>query len=206
MQQAPRLIHRSLVVLGLLDEIRTVQHHLAALASVATVHPMPQRDAELDRFLRNLAVAWRAGEVRPTHRPASKAPRWWCSRRDPFETTWPRVVQLLETEPDRTAKQLLKRLRRRTLQRRVKDWLRLEAHRPRRGHRRLRFDRQRALDQQARPRRNVRLRRGLLAEDVVRRLLSGGTPARPCCAAPCGGADLSNHQGSLLLQPSLERR
>ncbi len=79
--------------LGLLDEIRTVQHHLAALAAGATVHPMPQRDAELDRFLRSLAVAWRAGEVRPTHRPAAKAPRCWRTRRDPFETTWPRVVQ-----------------------------------------------------------------------------------------------------------------
>ena len=126
--------------LGLLDEIRTVQHHLAALAAGTTVHPMPQRDAELDRFLRSLAVAWRAGEVRPTHRPAAKAPRWWRTRRDPFETTWPRVVQWLEAEPDRTAKELFDRLRRehpgmlvpgqlRTLQRRVKDWRRLEARR-----------------------------------------------------------------------------
>lgn len=126
--------------LGLLDEIRTVQHHLAALAAGATVHPMPQRDADLDRFLRSLAVAWRAGEVRPTHRPAAKAPRWWRTRRDPFETTWPRVVQWLEAEPDRTAKELFARLQRehpgmfvpgqlRTLQRRVKDWRRLQARR-----------------------------------------------------------------------------
>ncbi len=63
-------------LLGLLDEIRTVQHHLAALAAGATVQPMPQRDAELDRFLRSLALAWRAGEVRPTHQPAAKPPRW----------------------------------------------------------------------------------------------------------------------------------
>lgn len=126
--------------LGLLDEIRTVQHHLAALAAGATVHPMPQRDAALDRFLRSLAVAWRAGEVRPTHRPAPKAPRWWRTRHDPFETVWPRVVQWLEAEPNRTAKELFDRLRRehpgmfvpgelRTLQRRVKDWRRLEAQR-----------------------------------------------------------------------------
>ena len=126
--------------LGLLDEIRTVQHHLAALAAGATVHPMPQRDAELDRFLRSLAVAWRAGEVRPTHRPAPKAPRWWRTRRDPFETVWPRVVQWLEAEPNRSPKELFDRLRRehpgmfvpgqlRTLQRRVKDWRRLEARR-----------------------------------------------------------------------------
>ncbi len=131
---------RTLDPLGLLDEIRTVQHHLAALAAGATVHPMPQQDAELDRFPRRLAVAWRAGEVRPTHRPAAKAPRCWRTRRGPFETTWPRVVQWLEAEPDRTAKELFDRLRRkhpgmfvsgqlRMLQRRVKDWRRLEARR-----------------------------------------------------------------------------
>ena len=140
MKDRLRALLDTLDPLALLDEIRTVQHHLAALAAGATVHPMPQRDAELDRFLRSLAVAWRAGEVRPTHRPAAKAPRSWRTRRDPFETTWPRVVQWLEAEPDRTAKELFDRLRRehpgafvpgqlRTLQRRVKDWRRLEARR-----------------------------------------------------------------------------
>ena len=57
--------------LRLLDEIRTVQHNLAAFAAGATVHPMPQRDAELDQFLRSLAVAWQSGEVQPTHRPTA---------------------------------------------------------------------------------------------------------------------------------------
>lgn len=69
--------------LGLLDEIRTVQHHLAALATGATVHPMPQRDAELDRFLRSLAVAWRAGEVRPavdTEVGTEQVPSLWTVR------------------------------------------------------------------------------------------------------------------------------
>ena len=42
--------------LALLDEIRAVQHHLAALAAGATVHPMPERDADLDGFLRSLAT------------------------------------------------------------------------------------------------------------------------------------------------------
>ena len=126
--------------LGLLDEIRAVQHHLAGLAAGATVHPMPQRDADLDGFLRSLKLAWRAGEVRPTHRPRKRPPRHWRTRRDPFETTWPRVVQLLEAEPHRTAKELFERLRRehpgrflpgqlRTLQRRVKDWRRVAARR-----------------------------------------------------------------------------
>ena len=70
--------------LGLLDEIRAVQYHLAALAAGATVHPMPQRDADLDAFLRSLALAWRAGEVRPTHRPRKRPPRHWRTRRDPL--------------------------------------------------------------------------------------------------------------------------
>ncbi len=126
--------------LALLDEIRAVQHHLAALAAGATVHPMPERDADLDGFLRSLALAWRAGEVRPTHRARQRPPRHWRTRQDPFETSWPRIVQWLETEPHRTAKELFDRLRReqpgvflpgqlRTLQRRVRDWRRLAARR-----------------------------------------------------------------------------
>ena len=126
--------------LALLDEIRAVQHHLAALAAGATVHPMPERDADLDGFLRSLALAWRAGEVRPTHRARQRPPRHWRTRQDPFETSWPRIVQWLETEPHRTAKELFDRLCReqpgvflpgqlRTLQRRVRDWRRLAARR-----------------------------------------------------------------------------
>ena len=126
--------------LALLDEIRAVQHHLAALAAGATVHPMPERDADLDGFLRSLALAWRAGEVRPTHRVRQRPPRHWRTRQDPFETSWPRIVQWLETEPHRTAKELFDRLCReqpgvflpgqlRTLQRRVRDWRRLAARR-----------------------------------------------------------------------------
>ena len=117
--------------LALLDEIRAVQHHLAALAAGATVYPMPERDADL---------AWRAGEVRPTHRARQRPPRHWRTRQDPFETSWPRIVQWLETEPHRTAKELFDRLCReqpgvflpgqlRTLQRRVRDWRRLAARR-----------------------------------------------------------------------------
>ena len=126
--------------LALLDEIRAVQHHLAALAAGVTVHPMPERDADLDGFLRSLALAGRAGEVRPTHRARQRPPRHWRTRQDPFETSWPRIVQWLETEPHRTAKELFDRLCReqpgvflpgqlRTLQRRVRDWRRLAARR-----------------------------------------------------------------------------
>ena len=62
------------------------------------------------------------------------------TRQDPFETTWSRVVEWLEAEPHRTAKELFERLQRehpgvfptgqlRTVQRRVKDWRRLAARR-----------------------------------------------------------------------------
>ena len=140
MKDRLRALAGTLDPLGLLDEIRAVQHHLAGLAAGSTVHPMPQRDADLDGFLRSLTLAWRAGEVRPTHRPRERPPRHWRTRQDPFETTWPRVVEWLEAEPHRTAKELFDRLRRehpdmflpgqlRTLQRRVKDWRRLAARR-----------------------------------------------------------------------------
>ena len=36
---------------------------------------MPQHDAELDRLLRSLTHAWRAGEVRPTHETRPKPPK-----------------------------------------------------------------------------------------------------------------------------------
>ena len=112
MKDRLRALAGTLDPLGLLDEIRAVQHHLAGLAAGSTVHPMPQRDADLDGFLRSLALAWRAGEVRPTYQPRKRPPRHWRAREDPFETTWPRVVEWLEAEPDRTAKELFDRLRR----------------------------------------------------------------------------------------------
>jgi hypothetical protein len=126
--------------LRLLDEIRTVQHHLAGLVAGERVHVLPHRDADLDRFLNSLAHAWKEGEVRPTHRKGPKPPRHWRTRKDPFEATWPRVVTWLESEPDRTAKELFARLREerpgaftagqvRTLQRRVKEWRTLAARR-----------------------------------------------------------------------------
>jgi hypothetical protein len=140
MKDRLRAVLGTLDPLRLLDEIRTVQHHLAGLASGECVHVLPHRDADLDRFLKSLAHAWRDGEVRPTHRTGAKPARHWRTRRDPFEVTWPRVVTWLETEPDRTAKELFERLRAehpaavsagqlRTLQRRVKDWRKLAARR-----------------------------------------------------------------------------
>jgi len=126
--------------LKLLDEIRTVQEHIAGLATGEVRHVLPHRDADLERFLRGLGDAWRAGEVRPTHRLGPKPARYWRTRTDPFADVWSRVVTWLDADPDRTAKELLERLRAdqpsqfpdaqlRTLQRRVKAWRRAAARR-----------------------------------------------------------------------------
>ncbi len=140
MKERLRAILVTLDPLRLLDEIRTVQEHLAGLARGEVLHVLPHRDADLDRFLRSLATAWKEGEVRPTHRPGPKPERHWRTRRDPFEEVWPRVVGWLEAEPELTAKEALHRLRTeglgefpdgqlRTLQRRVKEWRHLAARR-----------------------------------------------------------------------------
>jgi hypothetical protein len=135
-----RAVLLTLDPLRLLDEIRTVQHHLAGLAAGEVLHVLPHRDADLDRFLRSLSTAWKGGEVRPTHCAGSKPARHWRTRSDPFEAVWPRIVTWLEAEPDRTAKDLFARLQHecpgaftegqlRTLQRRVKEWRRLATRR-----------------------------------------------------------------------------
>jgi hypothetical protein len=126
--------------LRLLDEIRTVQDHLARLIDGQRLQPLPHRDADLDRFLQSLATAWKDGEVRPTHRSDPKPRRYWRTRKDPFEGVWAEVLLWLESEPDRTAKELFERLQAehpgvfrdgqlRTLQRRVKEWRRAAARR-----------------------------------------------------------------------------
>lgn len=133
-----RAVALTLDPLRLLDEIRTVQHQLAGLAAGATPHVVPHRDGELDLFLKSLATAWHDGEVRPTHRSEPKARRDWRTRKDPFADVWPRILGWLETEPDRTATELLLRLQTeqpgifpgallRPLQRRLSVWRRAAA-------------------------------------------------------------------------------
>jgi len=140
MKERLRAVMVTLDPLKLLDEIRTIQHHLAGLAAGESVHVLPRRDADLEAFLKSLAYAWQDGEIRPTHRSGPKPTRHWRTRADPFEVVWPRVVFWLELEPDRTAKELFARLRGepgadfavgqlRTLQRKVKNWRRLAARR-----------------------------------------------------------------------------
>ena len=135
MKDRPRALAGTLDPLGLLDEIRAVQHHLAGLAAGSTVHPMPQRDADLDGFLRSLKLVWRAGEVRPTHRLAR-------DRRDTgvLGRIRSRRRGPVSSRPQSDGEGALRRLRQqhpgtflpgqlRTLQRRVKDWRRLAARR-----------------------------------------------------------------------------
>jgi hypothetical protein len=93
--------------LALLDEIRSMQHHLSALASAKLVISSPQRDCDLDRYIKSHATAWQQGDVRPAHRKQSKPRRDWRTRQDPFEAAWLRVVAWLEVEPDRTKPTIL---------------------------------------------------------------------------------------------------
>lgn len=138
MKERLRAVAITLDPLRLLDEIRTVQQQLAGLAAGTTPHVVPHRDGELDQFLKSLSTAWHDGEVRPTHRKEAKPARDWRTRKDPFETVWPRILGWLDSEPDRTAGELLVRLQTeqpdtfsgallRTLQRRVKIWRRAAA-------------------------------------------------------------------------------
>jgi hypothetical protein len=119
--------------LRLLEEIRSVQHHLAALAAGETTHVTPHHEGSLEGFLTGLATAWQHGEVRATHRIAPRPARDWRTRKDPFERAWPCVRAWLEAEPDRVGKELFARLQGelpgvfpdsqlRTFQRRVREW------------------------------------------------------------------------------------
>lgn len=133
-----REVQAALDPLRLLDEIRAAQGHIGALVAGGRTPPAPMSDPDLESFLAGLSTAWRTGEVRPTHMPKPRAIRHWRTRRDPFEAVWPRIERWLETEPDRTATDLLARLRNevdadfgdevlRTLQRRVRRWRQIAA-------------------------------------------------------------------------------
>jgi hypothetical protein len=140
MKQRLRAVAEQLDPLRLLEEIRAVQQHLAALAAGQSSHLAPRHAGPLDGFLKGLATAWQQGEVRATHFTAPRPARDWRTRQDPFETVWPDVRAWLEAEPDRVGKELFARLQAahpgvfpdgqlRTLQRRVKEWRQAAARR-----------------------------------------------------------------------------
>jgi hypothetical protein len=113
----------------LLKEIRILQAKLAAAGTAEIGTPVVDSSAE---FLQQLSVAWRDGEVRPTHRK-QRAPRHWRTHPDAFESVWPMLLNWLDAQPDTAAKDLFVRLQQelpgkfadgqlRTFQRRVRQW------------------------------------------------------------------------------------
>ena len=110
---------------------------MAALSSTDGVPSGPGRE-NLDQFLAQLPRLWQAGEVRPTHQARPTEPRYWRTRKDPFETVWYDVLHWLQCDPDATAKALFDRLQGeypgrfpdgqlRTLQRRIREWRQIMA-------------------------------------------------------------------------------
>jgi hypothetical protein len=116
----------------LLNRIRAAQHTIAEIEVRGGPAEPLKTDQNLEEFVGNLGIAWKAGEVRATHRKPNTGPRSWRTRVDPFENTWPTIEGWLNQQPDVNAKELLQRLRTngadiqpgqlRTLQRRVKSW------------------------------------------------------------------------------------
>ena len=116
---------------ALLHEIRHRQHRLVAIAD--KIQSGEVESEPLEKFLAAMKTAWADGTPRPTEQPPAPKVRWWRSRKDPFESTWPEVRRWAEAEPDLTGRQLLQRLQAhypgshpdgqlRTLQRRLKVW------------------------------------------------------------------------------------
>lgn len=129
---ALRETFNSLDPVRLLNGIRTIQHRVAGLEVSNSNASIDAPERSLDKFVGKLSTAWKAGEVRPTHRKPRTGPRPWRTRIDPFESTWALVEQWLNEQPDANAKALLHRLQQvdptipanqlRTLQRRVREW------------------------------------------------------------------------------------
>jgi hypothetical protein len=133
-KQGLREQFRALDPVDLLRRMREAQRRVAECATgSAATGAGPDPAVPIADFLASLGTAWQDGEVRPTHHRKARVPHDWRTRPDPFEHTWPRIQQWLETEPGITAKQLQNRLigmapmmyssaQLRTLQRRVKEW------------------------------------------------------------------------------------
>lgn len=66
-KQKLRAVAATLDPLRLLDEIRMMQRNLADIAAGDVPRLLPDRDPELETFLKSLRTAWQKGEVRATH-------------------------------------------------------------------------------------------------------------------------------------------
>lgn len=116
----------------LLKRMREAQTSLSELHNRNADSKTSNRQS-MEEFVKQLPELWKLGEVRPTHRKKPQKPHTWRTRKDPFELVFPLILKWLESEPDRTAKELFLRLQKkypgefrdcqlRTLQRRVKAW------------------------------------------------------------------------------------
>jgi hypothetical protein len=121
----------------LLHQIRDKQGALAALSAADYSSDGPGK-VSLAEFLSQLPILWRYGDARPTHERKKRKKHYWRTKPDPFKEVWPEVLHWLQSEPDKTAKDLFLRLQDkypgrfadgqlRTLQRRVKDWRQIMA-------------------------------------------------------------------------------
>ena len=123
----------------LLQTIREIQQELVAIADRPVIGELvAPNPSTLEQFLSGLRTAWQDGEVRPTSKPKEKARRG-RRRPDPFVTVTALVRESFDAEPWRTSRELFERLQEvqpgvfpdgqlRTLQRRLKEWRREQAH------------------------------------------------------------------------------
>ena len=107
---ALRETFHSLDPVRLLSEIRTIQYRLTTLEVSKSNAQVDAPEPNIDRFVESLATAWKAGEVRPTHRKPQTGPRPWRTRLHPFADTCTLVEKWLNEQPDTNAKELLQRL------------------------------------------------------------------------------------------------
>jgi len=124
----------------LLREVRAAQQALVDIADrPVTGDAVAPTASTLEQFLSGLRTAWQGGEVRPTSQPKAKVKRG-RRRPDPFVSVTSQMRAWFEAEPWRTARELFERLQDeqpgvfpegqlRTLQRRLKEWRREQAHR-----------------------------------------------------------------------------
>jgi hypothetical protein len=87
----------------LLSEIRAIQHRLTTLEVSTSNAQVDAPERNIDRFVERLATAWKAGEVRPTHRKPTQGSRPWRTRLDPLANTWVLAEEWLKDQPDANA-------------------------------------------------------------------------------------------------------
>jgi hypothetical protein len=133
------VVYATLDPVQLLSAIRSGQQRLVEIADgPVSGERLAPTAPTLEEFLSGLRTAWREGEVRPTSRPKEKAKRG-RRRPDPLVVVTAQLRDWFESEPWRTARELLERLQAeqpgfypvgllRTLQRRLKVWRRDKAH------------------------------------------------------------------------------